>query len=91
MERAGETGGRPTTKNKTGNDMADLTLDEYRGVTEEELKRLLKEEARKIEGSDWLGNKGRETIEESSNLFKLLKKFSSGLVEVCRRRMRFEH
>lgn len=33
--------------------MTDLTLDQYKGMSEEELEKILKEEARKMFGSDW--------------------------------------
>jgi len=44
--------------------MTDLTLDEYKGLSEEELEEILKEEARIICGPDSLKNNFRETIDD---------------------------
>ena len=35
------------------NQMSDLTLDQFKGMSEEELAKILKEEARKMFGPDW--------------------------------------
>ena len=35
------------------NQMSDLTLDQFKGMSEEELEKILKEEARKMFGSEW--------------------------------------
>ncbi len=48
--------------------MTDLTLDEFKGVSEEELAQILKEEARKICGPDSLKNKVRETVNDLNSL-----------------------
>jgi len=44
--------------------MTDLTLDEFKGVSEEELEKILKEEARKICGPDSLKNNFRGTVND---------------------------
>ena len=52
----------PPHMNKEGDIMPDLTLDEYKGLSEEELEQILKEEARIICGSDSLKDNFRETL-----------------------------
>ena len=42
--------------------MTDLTLNEYRDVPEDELRKILKEEARKMFGSDSSENNFEETF-----------------------------
>lgn len=44
--------------------MTDLTLDEYKGLSEEELEQILKEEARIICGSDSLKDNFRKTAND---------------------------
>ena len=48
--------------------MTDLTLDEYRGLSEEELEQILKEEARIICGSDPPKNNLRATVNDLYSL-----------------------
>lgn len=48
---------RPTILESHQNIMTDLTLDEYKGVSEEAIKKALKEEAEKMFGSDFLESK----------------------------------
>jgi hypothetical protein len=48
--------------------MTDLTVDEYKGLSEEELEEILKEEARIICGSDSSETDFRET---ANNLYPL--------------------
>ncbi len=50
--------------------MTDLTLDEFKGVSEEELAQILKEEARKICGPDSLKNNVRETVNDLNSLIR---------------------
>jgi hypothetical protein len=47
--------------NKEGDIMPDLTLDEYKGLSEEELEQILKRQARIICGPDSLKDNFRET------------------------------
>jgi len=54
----------PPHMNKEGDIMPDLTLDEYKGLSEEELEQILKEEARIICGSDSLKDNFRETAND---------------------------
>jgi len=51
----------PPHMNKEGDIMPDLTLDEYKRLSEEELEQILKKEARIICGSDSLKDNLRET------------------------------
>ena len=73
-------------KNKEGNIMTDLTLNEYRGVFERELGQILREEARKMYGSDLCGNNSGKIVNPSPNFFGMFKGFSSGLKGLYRKK-----
>lgn len=60
--------------------MADLMLDEYRGISKERLSQILKEEARKIYGSGSFENQSGETFDDLQNLhfiFRYWAKFTT--------------
>jgi len=57
--------------NKEGDIMPDLTLDEYKRLSEEKLEQILKEEARIICGSDLLKDNFRETPNDLYSLPQL--------------------
>jgi len=53
--------------NKEGDIMTDLTLDEYKGLSKEELERILKKQAWTICGPDSLENNPGDTAKPISN------------------------
>ena len=54
--------------------MTDLTLNEYKGLSEKELARILKEEAREICGVDSRNTNSRGTVNGLCPLFHLKQK-----------------
>ena len=60
--------------NKKGDSVADLTLDEYKDVSNEKLSRILKEEARIICGVDLPKDNFRKTTNDLYLLFHHPKK-----------------
>ena len=58
---------------KQGDTMPDLTLNEYKGISEKKLARILKEEARKICGVDSLETNSRGAVNYLRPLLHLIK------------------
>ncbi len=59
--------------------MTDLTLDEFRGIPEGELKKILREEARKISGSDSYQNNVEEAL-SGSDFFSFALRYWTRLI-----------
>ena len=56
--------------------MTDLTLNEFRDIQKEDLKKVLEEEVRKMFGSDYKSHNIKKKMGLSANLFQNVKRIS---------------